>query len=512
MLEHADVIFGEYHNMHYDVFIIGGGVNGCGVARDAAGRGFKVGLAEMNDIASGTSSASTKLIHGGLRYLEQYAFHLVREALMEREVLWRIAPHLVRPIRFILPYHKGLRPKWMLRLGLFIYDHLGGSKELKKTSIINFLKEKENPLKALYQKGFEYSDEQVDDARLVVLNARHAKQLGADIMVRMQVISAKIINKKWHIHLKNQQTGEQKKVTAAFLANMAGPWIDHILQDVVHLSGHAPIRLVQGSHIVVPKLYDHDRAYIFQNGDGRIVFAIPYQEDFTLIGTTDRDFHGEPKNIKISDAEIDYICKAASEYFVQDITPDMIVWSYSGVRSLYDNGAKSAQKTTRDYVLKLADEKCQTPLLSAYGGKITTYRKLSEDVLAYVEKYLGTRQSAWTGSVALPGGNFPHGRLDLITEGIKKAFPEFDDFTIRRLARNYGTDAFVIFEQGKKTLGRHFGHGLYEAEVDWLIEQEWAVDCEDILWRRSKLGLWFKESQINSLKTYLAKRQKNSLP
>ncbi|WP_182418570.1 glycerol-3-phosphate dehydrogenase [Bartonella sp. HY038] len=492
--------------MHYDVFIIGGGVNGCGVARDAAGRGFKVGLAEMNDIASGTSSASTKLIHGGLRYLEQYAFRLVREALMEREVIWHIAPHIVRPLRFILPYHKGLRPKWMLRFGLFIYDHLGGSKELKKTTVVDFAKETEDPLKAGYKQGFEYSDEQVDDARLVVLNARHAKELGADIMVRTKVLSAKIIDKKWHIELKNTLTGEEKTITASFLANMAGPWIDHILKDVAEISGHPQIRLVQGSHIVVPKLYNHDRAYIFQNPDGRIIFAIPYQEDFTLIGTTDRDYHDDPKDVKISDEEIEYLCNASSEYFAQKITRDMIVWSYSGVRSLYDNGAASAQKTTRDFVLKLADENADAPLLSSYGGKITTYRKLSEDVMEYVEKYLGTRKAAWTGAIPLPGGNFPHGRLDLIQDGIKKVLPDLDDFTIRRLARSYGTDALVIFEQGDKPLGRHFGHGLYEAEVDWLIKEEWAIDWQDILWRRSKLGLWFKDNEIEPLKTYLEQR------
>lgn len=493
---------------NYDVFVIGGGVNGCGLARDAAGRGFKVGLAEMNDLASGTSSASTKLIHGGLRYLEQYAFRLVREALMEREVIWRIAPHIVRPLRFLLPYHKGLRPAWMLRIGLFIYDHLGGSKELPGTTVVDFLNEKDDPLKPGYKKGFEYSDEQVDDARLVLLNARHAKELGADIMVRTEVLSAQIVDGRWRITLRDHTKNKEFTVYASFLANMAGPWINHVLKDVMDIQSHPPIRLVQGSHIVVPKLYNHDRAYIFQNPDGRIIFAIPYQEDFTLIGTTDRDYHGDPAKVAITDEEIDYLCKTASEYFASSITRDMITWSYSGIRPLYDDGASNAQETTRDYVLKIFDEQAKAPLLTAYGGKITTYRKLSEDAMEYVEQYLGKRKGAWTGTVPLSGGDFPHGRIDMIENAIAKALPDLDAFSVRRLARSYGTDALIIFEQGKKPLGQHFGHGLYEPEVEWLIKEEWAFDTQDILWRRSKLGLLFNESETKELETYLTQKHR----
>lgn len=493
----------------YEVFIIGGGVNGCGLARDAAGRGFKVGLAEMNDLASATSSASTKLIHGGLRYLEQYAFRLVHEALKEREVLWHIAPHIIHPIRFLLPYHKGLRPAWMLRIGLFLYDHIGGRKELPTTKTIDLRKTYGDPLKADYVKGFEYSDAQVDDARLVTLNARHAAQLGADIMTHTEVTAlkreGKTENEHWLITLKDRHSGKERNVTASFIANMAGPWINHIMKDAYRSTEHPPIRLVQGSHIVVKKLYEHDRAYIFQNADGRIIFAIPYQHDFTLIGTTDLDYKKDLANIKITDPEITYLCDAASEYFKTPVHKDQVVWSYSGVRPLYDDGASKAQEATRDYVLKLIDDDKAAPMLNAYGGKITTYRKLSEDAMVFVEKHFGKRKPAWTDKVALPGGNFPYNDIEEVKNGIAEAKPDFDAFTVRRMAENYGTEALVMLENGTKPLGEHFGHGLYQCEVDWLMKEEWAQTAEDILWRRSKLGLWFNDAETKALEVYVKK-------
>ncbi|WP_254475466.1 glycerol-3-phosphate dehydrogenase [Bartonella sp. B1098] len=489
---------------HYELFIIGGGINGCGLARDAAGRGFKVGLAEMNDLASGTSSASTKLIHGGLRYLEHYEFKLVREALKEREIILRIAPHIVRPLRFLLPYHKELRPAWMLRFGLFIYDYLGKwNQKLWRSKTINFSKKFCSTLKKEYQRGFEYSDARVDDARLVIANARDAEKCGADIKVRTEVLSLKKEDKKWCIVLQDKLSGKEYSVTASYVANMTGPWIDHVLTSVLDCKEHPPVRLVRGSHILVPKLYTHDRAYIFQNGDGRIIFAIPYQEDFTLLGTTDCNYQGNLANVHITGTEINYICTAASEYFIQPVSPKTIVWSYSGVRPLYDDGSSKAQEITRDYVLKEMGTGSTPKILNLYGGKITTYRKLAEDAMKFVEKALGKKGASWTANAVLPGGDFPYNQLDAIENKIALLTPDLDAFTHRRLARSYGTEALVIFADGKADRGKDFGHGLYEVEVKWLMEKEWAKTCEDVLWRRSKLGLFFNEQEIDTLSSYM---------
>ncbi|WP_455466829.1 glycerol-3-phosphate dehydrogenase [Bartonella sp. B39] len=495
---------------HYDLFIIGGGINGCGLARDASGRGFKVGLAEMNDLASGTSSASTKLIHGGLRYLEHYEFKLVREALKEREIIWRMAPHIVRPLRFLLPYHKELRPAWILRLGLFMYDHLGNwNQKLWRSKTINFSKNFCSILKEEYQKGFEYSDATVDDARLVIANARDAEKYGADIKVRTEVLSLKREEKKWLIMLRNKLNGKEYYVMASYIANMTGPWIKNILANVLDCKDNPPLRLVKGSHILIPKLYAHNRAYIFQNGDGRIIFSIPYQEDFTLLGTTDCDYQGDPAHVHITDAEIDYICTAASEYFIQPVLRENIVWSYSGVRPLYDDGTSKAQETTRDYVLKEIGSEDVPRMLNLYGGKITTYRKLAEDAMTFVEKALGTKGEPWTENSTLPGGDFPYNRLNAIENKIALLIPDLDSFTYRRLARSYGSEALLIFANGKADKGKNFGHGLYEIEVKWLIEKEWAKTCEDVLWRRSKLGLLFNEKEISMLSDYM-ENQKES--
>jgi len=489
----------------YDLFIIGGGINGAGLARDAAGRGFKVCLAEMNDLASGTSSASTKLIHGGLRYLEHYEFRLVREALQERTVLWKIAPHIIHPLRFILPYHKGLRPAWMLRAGLFIYDNLGGfSRELPGTSTVNIPRLYGDALKSEFQKGFEYSDARVDDSRLVTLNARSAAELGAEIKTRTEVKKLTAENGRWRIALHDRLSGKTYEIRAAFAANMAGAWINEIMRDALGSTEHPPVRLVQGSHIVAPKLYAHDRAYIFQNADNRIIFAIPYQDDFTLIGTTDLDYKGDPAKAQISEEEIRYLCSAASEYFRVPVQREKVVWSYSGIRPLYDDGTSAAQEATRDYVLKMMGSASQPPLLNTYGGKITTYRRLAEDAMKHIEARLGKRKPAWTASAALPGGDFPHKGFDIFTASLAKALPDLDARAVKRLAGSYGTDALLMFNESKADKGRHFGHGLYETEVNWLREKEWARTAEDILWRRTKLGLWFSKDETEALASYLA--------
>ncbi|WP_332065525.1 glycerol-3-phosphate dehydrogenase [Bartonella sp. CB189] len=492
---------------HYDLFIIGGGINGCGLARDASGRGFKVGLAEMNDLASGTSSASTKLIHGGLRYLEHYEFSLVREALKEREIIWRMAPHIVRPLRFILPYHKKMRPAWMLRFGLFIYDYLGDwNQKLWRSKTVDFSKVFKNTLKGEYRKGFEYSDARVDDARLVIANARDAQKLGADIKVRTEVLSLKKNGKNWFVILQDKLSGKKYCVTASYIVNMTGPWINRILENLLDCKEHAPVRLVRGSHIIVPKLYTHDRAYIFQNNDGRIIFSIPYQEEFTLLGTTDCDYQGNPADVHITDTEIDYICTAASEYFVQPILRKNIVWTYSGVRPLYNDGSLKEQQITRDYVLKEMGEERGPRILNLYGGKITIYRKLAEDVMKFVEKALGKKGAPWTVNSTLPGGNFLCNELNVIENDIARLIPGLDTFTHRRLARSYGSEALTIFANGKADKGKNFGHELYEIEVKWLMEKEWAKTSEDILWRRSKLGLLFTKEECDSLSAYMQRK------
>jgi glycerol-3-phosphate dehydrogenase len=358
----------------FDIFVIGGGINGCGIARDATGRGFSVGLAEMNDLASGTSSRATKLIHGGLRYLEHYEFRLVREALMEREVLWANAPHIIHPMRFVLPYHKGgVRPAWLLRLGLFLYDHLGGRKKLPPTRTLDMRTDPAaEPLKPLFAKAFEYSDCWVDDARFVALTARDAADRGAMIRTRTKVVAARRDRECWTITLEDTGTREREDVRARLLVNAAGPWADRVLQGVEGDRQLHNVRLVQGSHIVVRKKFSDPRSYFFQNNDGRIIFAIPYEDDFTLIGTTDQDYEGDPAKVAITDGETDYLCAAASEYFKEPVSRGDIVWTYSGVRPLYDDGASKAQEATRDYVLKEDAPDGLAPLINVFGGKLTT--------------------------------------------------------------------------------------------------------------------------------------------
>ncbi|AZO23708.1 MULTISPECIES: glycerol-3-phosphate dehydrogenase [unclassified Mesorhizobium] len=494
----------------HDIFVIGGGINGCGIARDAVGRGFSVFLAEMNDLASGTSSGSTKLIHGGLRYLEFYEFRLVREALMEREILWKNAPHIIWPMRFVLPYAKGLRPAWLIRLGLFLYDHIGGRKLLPATKTLDMATDPAGkPLKPLFRKAFEYSDGWVNDARLVALNARDAADRGAIIRTRTKVVSARRDGALWTIKIRNVLTGETEEVRARLLVNAAGPWVDQVLAKAVGQNDVHNVRLVQGSHIVIRKKFDDPRAYFFQNKDGRIIFAIPYEEEFTLIGTTDRDYPGDPHDVKISDAEIDYLCAAASEYFAQAVKRSDIVWTYSAVRPLYDDGASKAQEATRDYVLKADGGEGAAPLLNSFGGKITTFRRLAESMLEKIEGFLGKRGKPWTANAPLPGGDFPATGFDAQVSKLKNVYPFLDQRLARRLTRLYGTRAEKLLGLAKSNadLGRNFGADLYEAEVRYLVENEWAVTAEDVLWRRTKRGLHFSREQTAALEEFMRGRR-----
>ena len=491
-----------------DLFVIGGGINGCGIARDAAGRGYRVALAEMKDFASGTSSGSTKLIHGGLRYLEHYEFRLVREALMEREVLWAMAPHIIWPMRFVLPFQRGgIRPAWLIRLGLFLYDHLGGRKLLPATRSLDLRHDPAGaPLKPGFSRAFEYSDGWVDDARLVVLNARDAAERGATILARTEVVAVRREADVWAIEVRRLATGAIETYRARMLVNAAGPWVDHVMNRAMGRNDVHNVRLVQGSHIVVKRKFSDPRAYFFQNPDNRIIFAIPYENDFTLIGTTDRDYKADPRQVTISEEEIDYLCAAASEYFREPVTRGDIVWTYSAVRPLYDDGASKAQEATRDYVLKVeGGEGGEAPLLNVFGGKLTTYRRLAEHALEKIGEAIGVRGGAWTGQSRLPGGDFAPTGYDQQVAKLSSAYPFLDPAFARRLVRLYGTDAASLLGKAreKADLGRHFGSDLYEAEVRWLMEREWAATAEDILWRRTKKGLTLTAEEADGLNTYM---------
>jgi glycerol-3-phosphate dehydrogenase len=493
----------------FDLAIIGGGINGCGIARDAAGRGHSVFLCEMNDLASGTSSWSTKLVHGGLRYLEYYEFRLVREALIEREILWQIAPHIIRPLRFVLPHHDGLRPTWLLRLGLFLYDHIGGRRLLPPARTIDLTRDEVGrPLVAgRYTRGFEYSDCFVDDARLVVLNARDAADRGAEIRTRCRAVAIRQVDGIWQVTVEHTPSGTRSTIEARVLVNAGGPWVENVLALGSGVNARAKIRLVQGSHIVVRKLYAHDRAYMFQNSDGRIVFVIPYQDDFTLIGTTDRDYHGDPAQVRASSAEIDYLCDAVGEYFAKPITPEDVVWNYSGVRPLYDDGASDAKAATRDYVFEL-DTPGGAPLLSIYGGKITTFRRLAEHALERLAAYLPDTKAreGWTAKSPLPGGDFDVLAIARLTAELSRAYPFLRPAQANRLAHAYGTNANKILGEAKSPddLGRAFGAGLTESEVRYLMATEWALSAEDIVWRRSKLGLLLSTAEIAAIDEWIA--------
>lgn len=495
--------------MEFDLAIIGGGVNGCGVARDAAGRGLSVFLAEQGDLAEGTSSASTKLFHGGLRYLEYYEFRLVREALIEREALLGAMPHIAWPLRFVLPHHKGLRPRWLLRLGLFVYDHLGGRKLLAPTRTLRLDRDPAGaPLKADFRTGFEYSDCWVQDARLVVLNARAAAAMGAEIAVGTRCVAAAREAGAWRVTVEDVATGGRRDILARALVNAGGPWVDRVIAETVRLNTPDRIRLVRGSHIVTRRLFDHDRAYTFQQSDGRIVFAIPYEDDFTLIGTTDREHTGDPAAAVCTDEERDYLLAAVNAYFTAPSTPADIVWSFAGVRPLYDDGAKSATAATRGYVLKVESGPDTAPLLNIFGGKITTYRRLAEAALAKLAPYFPEMGGGWTAGAALPGGDFPVDGAAALAEDLAARHPFLTPASARRLVRCYGTEAETVLGEARThdALGRHFGADLYAAEVRWLMEREWARTAEDVLWRRTKLGLRLSSEQAARLDGWMAER------
>ena len=498
--------------LDYDLAIIGGGINGCGIARDAAGRGLRVFLCEQRDLASGTSSASTKLIHGGLRYLEYNEFRLVREALMEREVLWGIAPHIIWPLRFVLPHHRDLRPAWLLRLGLFLYDHLGGRKRLPPTRSVRLRSDPVGgPLKPSFSRGFEYSDCWVEDSRLVVLNARDAAARGARIATRTRCLSAERAGECWQLELHDELADKRFAVRARGLVNAAGPWVAEVAGSVIRGNVPAAVRLVQGSHIVVPRLYDHSSCYIFQNADGRIFFLIPYEREFTLIGTTDLEFRGDPKDVRASPEEIGYLCAAASEYLKQPVTPAMVVWTYSGVRPLYDDGSSAPQEATRDYVLKLDGGGGQAPLLSIFGGKITTYRRLAEAALELLLPHvpIGTpdRAAGWTGQEKLPGGDFPVDGFETLLEEAAARYPFVAPATLRRLLRAYGSEIHKLLGGAASAadLGAVLGADLTEAELRYLVRYEWARRADDVLWRRTKLGLRMKPAEPAAVEDAIAR-------
>lgn len=484
--------------MIYDLLIIGGGINGCAIARDAAGRGLSVRLVEQNDLASGASSASTKLIHGGLRYLELYEFRLVHEALAERELLLAAAPHIIWPLKFVLPHEKGLRPVWMLRLGLFLYDHLARRKRLEGSRMVSL---KGNalgaPLRESYSVGFTYADCWVEDSRLVVLNALDAKERGATIDVGARLAQAQREGDNWIATLEGGA-----RIEARALVNAAGPWVSEVIEGALHVHSRKHVRLVKGSHLVTRRLYDGAHAYILQNPDGRIVFAIPYERDFTLVGTTDVPYDGAPGAASISDAETDYLLDSINHFLRRAVTRADVVWSYSGLRPLYDDGSLNASVVTRDYAFDLDAPQDGAPALSVFGGKITTARRLAEHALDDLRGFLPPHGEAWTANAVFPGGEM---EFEACLAKLKAEKPFLDDALALRLARAYGTRAARVLDGARSMadLGRDFGCGLTEAETRYLVDNEWARTADDILWRRSKLGLHLSAAEQAALRDWL---------
>lgn len=478
-----------------DVFVIGGGINGAGIARDAAGRGLRVVLAEKDDLAEGTSSRSGKLVHGGLRYLEYYEFRLVREALIEREVLLNAAPHIIWPMRFVLPHSPSDRPAWLVRLGLFLYDHLGGRKKLPGTRTLNLHRDPEGaPIKDDYKKGFEYSDCWVEDARLVILNAVDAAARGAHVLTRTQVTRARRENGVWVVTTQNRATGEGREFIAKVLVNAAGPWVRRVIDDVANATSTRNIRLVKGSHIIVPKFWAGEQAYLVQNTDKRVIFINPYEGDKALIGTTDIQYVGDPNAVCIAPAEITYLLDAVNRYFKEALRPADVLDSYSGVRPLFDDGQGNPSAVTRDYVFDL-DENEDAPLLNIFGGKITTFRELSERAVRKLDKFFPNMAGDWTHSAPLPGGDMENADFTKFVNEIKIVYPWLSRPLRMHYARHYGTKIREILAHAKSVndLGRYFGGQLYEVEARYLMAQEWAQTAEDVLWRRTKHRLHLTE-------------------
>ncbi|MBD2796336.1 glycerol-3-phosphate dehydrogenase [Xenorhabdus sp. 18] len=491
-----------------DLIIIGGGINGAGIAADAAGRGLSVLLLEGQDLASATSSASSKLIHGGLRYLEHYEFRLVSEALAEREVLLKLAPHIAFPMRFRLPHQPHLRPAWMIRIGLFLYDNLGKRVSLPGSKGLKF--GANSVLKSSITRGFEYSDCWVDDARLVVLNAQEVQKHGGEVRTRTQVTRAWRENGHWMVEAKDLKTGETYTWRAKGLVNATGPWVKNFFDNGLQLKSPYGIRLIKGSHIVVPRVHDEPQAYILQNEDNRIVFVIPWNDEFSIIGTTDVEYKGDPKEVKIDDKEIDYLLKVYNDHFKKQLGRNDVVWTYSGVRPLCDDESDSPQAITRDYTLDVQDEQGQTPLLSVFGGKLTTYRKLAEHAMDKLTQYYPNAGKAWTKNGKLPGGELEGCDRDGYARLLRQRHNWLPEGTALRYARTYGSNSQVILKNAEALtdLGECFGHGLYEAELRYLVEHEWVTQLDDAIWRRTKLGMWLTDEQKQRVADWLTQNVK----
>ncbi len=480
-----------------DLFVIGGGINGAGIARDAAGRGLKVALCEKDDLAQGTSSRSGKLVHGGLRYLEYYEFRLVREALIEREVLLNAAPHIIWPLRFVLPHSPQDRPAWLVRLGLFLYDHLGGRKKLPGTRTLNLLRDPEGaPILDQYPRGFEYSDCWVDDARLVVLNVVSAAEKGAIVLTRTPAISARRENGSWIIVTRNSVTGAERTFRAKCLINCAGPWVTDIINRVAGSNSSRNVRLVKGSHIIVPKFWTGANAYLVQNHDKRVIFINPYEGDKALIGTTDIAYEGRAEDVAADEGEIDYLLKAVNRYFKEKLRRQDVLHSFSGVRPLFDDGKGNPSAVTRDYVFDL-DETAGAPLLNVFGGKITTFRELAERGMQRLKNFFPNMGDDWTEKAPLPGGDMPNADYENFADGLRDTYPWMPRALVHHYGRLYGTLTRKILgnASGMESLGRYFGGRLYEAEVRYLIEREWAQTADDILYRRTKHYLHMTEAE-----------------
>ncbi|MEP7207528.1 MAG: glycerol-3-phosphate dehydrogenase [Casimicrobiaceae bacterium] len=490
----------------HDLLIVGAGINGAGIARDAAGRGLKVLVVEQDDIASATSSWSTKLVHGGLRYLEHYEFRLVRESLAEREVLLHAAPHLVRPLSFVLPHEPHLRPAWMIRAGLFLYDHLGRREKLPASFAVDLQHSEWGAgLKPRFARGFVYADARVDDARLVVVNLLSARELGADVRTHTRFEGAQRRDGLWHATLVPREGGPVE-VQARAIVNAGGPWVKRVRDTITAAPSRENVRHVQGSHIVVPRVHAEDHAYILQNADQRIVFVIPYHDNYSLIGTTDLPVD-EYEHPRISDGEVDYLLEIANAYLAKPLTRAEIVWSYAGVRPLYDDGADDPSAITRDYVLRLdvAPGARSTPSLSIFGGKLTTYRKLAEHALAELAPFFPHMKKSWTATATLPGGDIPGGDLAAFAKKTAVQFAHLPGEVVRGMVRRHGTRALALLEPitQARELGRRFGAGLTALEIDYLMREEWALSAEDVLWRRTKAGLGMEAVERNAVAAYV---------
>ncbi|MCW7761331.1 glycerol-3-phosphate dehydrogenase [Photorhabdus luminescens] len=491
-----------------DLIVIGGGINGAGIAADAAGRGLSVLLLEAQDLAKATSSASSKLIHGGLRYLEHYEFRLVGEALAEREVLLNLAPHIAFPMRFRLPHQPHLRPAWMIRIGLFLYDNLGKRVSLPRSKGLKF--GANSVLKPELIRGFEYSDCWVDDARLVVLNAQEVKKHGGEVRTRTKVTRAWREQEGWMVEAEDLRTGKTYTWRTKGLVNATGPWVKEFFDDGLKLKSPYGIRLIKGSHIVVPRVHDEPQAYILQNEDHRIVFVIPWMNEYSIIGTTDVEYQGDPKEAKIDDQEINYLLRVYNDHFKKQLSRDDIVWTYSGVRPLCDDESDSPQAITRDYTLDIHDEHGKAPLLSVFGGKLTTYRKLAEHATEKLLQYYPNAGKAWTKNGQLPGGNLEGCDRDGYARLLRKRYNWLPEGVAVRYARTYGSHSELILQNANNLaeLGESFGHGLYEAELRYLVDNEWVVELDDAIWRRTKLGMWLNEEQKQRVAAWLAENAK----